>query len=612
MRTTFRHLAPGLSVLVFLVVTGHASPASKRADRSWPRGVAVVGYGSPGALREALNRRPGRIVRRIPKLRVAEIKPAGDVRAFATALAAQPGITYVERLARRFDLAEPALLPAPYPGGTYEWQFGATREHQVPASVLRAASALKIAVLDTGGDLAAPDLAAKTPTTWNAVSGTSDVVDTYGHGTFVSSIAAGSVTNNEGLAGFGGDAKLLVVKIAQPDGSLSDLDAAAGLVYAADHGAKIVNMSFGGTTPSTTEQNAIDYAAAKGALLVAAAGNEAESGNPVEYPAAQLQPVGSNGQGGKGLAVGATNLYGARASFSNTGSYLSVAAPGENVFGAISSLSSPSMWPRTTLTSSSAGYYGFASGTSFASPAVAGAAALVWAANPTLPASEVSSILKETASGKGSWNQQLGYGMIDVAAAVARAQGAAPGGDAVALAGSRSGARVHLSWSAPGAISYRLSVSRDGEQARVLIGSTTDTKSDFTLMAGHKYVFTIAATDAFGAVKSSAPFTVSLAQAASSLKLDASRKLGRKLLRVRFTAVLFSASPAAGARARRLVLESYDGGAWRQFARATTRAKGHATWSLALRRGTYRIRARFPGAVELAPATSKALTIRVR
>jgi serine protease len=68
------------------------------------------------------------------------------------------------------------------------------------------------------------------------------------------------------------------------------------------------------------------------------------------------------------------------------------------------------------------GLYGYGSGTSFAAPQVSGAAALVWAANPALSASQVAEILKETASGEGRWTPSLGYGVIDVAAAVARAQ----------------------------------------------------------------------------------------------------------------------------------------------------------------------------------------------
>ena len=149
-------------------------------------------------------------------------------------------------------------------------------------------------------------------------------------------------------------------------------------------------MSFGGAASSTSEQAAISYAAAHGVLLVAAAGNSGLNGNHPDYPAALLQPLGSNGQGGVGLAVAATSFGGARASFSNYGSYISLAAPGENVFGALSSASGPTSWPRQALPGSAAGIYGFASGTSFSSPEVAGAAALVWGANPQLTAAQVA------------------------------------------------------------------------------------------------------------------------------------------------------------------------------------------------------------------------------
>jgi subtilisin family serine protease len=157
-------------------------------------------------------------------------------------------------------------------------------------------------------------------------------------------------------------------------------------------------------------------------LVVAAAGNEYWDGNPVEYPAALLQPVGSNGVGGRGLAVGASTMSGNRAQFSNVGSYISLLAPGENVFSAVSAASSPLRFPRVTLPGAS-GQYGFASGTSFSAPEVAGAAALVWAANPLLDSQGVAEILKATASNGGTWTAELGWGVLDVAAAVSRAAG---------------------------------------------------------------------------------------------------------------------------------------------------------------------------------------------
>jgi hypothetical protein len=138
--------------------------------------------------------------------------------------------------------------------------------------------------------------------------------------------------------------------------------------------------------------------------------------------------VGSDGRGGWGLSVGATTKSGRRASFSNTGSWISLAAPGENVFGAISSYTKARSWPRYTLPGSVTGLYGYASGTSFAAPQVAGAAALVWAANPALNREQVAWILKRTASGDGRWTRSLGYGVLDVGRAVATATN---GGDIV-------------------------------------------------------------------------------------------------------------------------------------------------------------------------------------
>ncbi len=302
-------------------------------------------------------------------------------------------------------------------GVPYEWEYTAARVDQVPDSILRAAANFKIAVIDTGVDLRQPDIAAKNPQVYSVIhpKNRGDVRDYYGHGTFVASLAAGSVTNGEGIAGFGGDAQLLCVQVAHPDGSISDVDEAAGIVYAVKHGAKIINLSLGGLEPSALETRAVRYAQRHGVLIVAAAGNEFQDGNPVEYPAALLQPKGSDGRGGSGLSVGAATLKDKRAYFSNAGSYVSLAAPGDTVFAALSGYSD---WSRAPLPGSSEGIYGFSSGTSFSTPEVAGAAALVWAANQALTARQVATILKRTASGHGTWNPSLGFGVLDAAAAV--------------------------------------------------------------------------------------------------------------------------------------------------------------------------------------------------
>jgi subtilisin family serine protease len=383
----------------------------------------VVGYRSHEALADALARFPARIVRQLPRLRAVEVDPDLHRDHFAAAVSALDGIAFVDGLERRRRHAEPALVAVFRAGLPYEWQYVTTRTHEVPETVLRAAAAVKIAVVDTGADVTHPDLAAKAPETWDIVRRRTSVTDADGHGTFVAALAAGSVSNGEGIAGFGGDASLLVVKATAGDNMFTDVDEAAGIVYAVDHGAKIINLSLGGEGTSALEERAVEYAANRNVLLVSAIGNEYEIGNPIEYPAALLQPPGSNGQGGLGLAVGATTMAGKRASFSNTGSHLSLVAPGENVFGAVGAGTKSSLWPRYALPGSSAGLYGWSSGTSFSTPQVSGAAALVWAANPQLTAQQVAGILKATASGHGSWNPTLGYGVLNVAAAVAAASG---------------------------------------------------------------------------------------------------------------------------------------------------------------------------------------------
>jgi subtilisin family serine protease len=435
------------AVLAGLVLVGSALGArDPGASAAWPSGTAVVSYESQHALAAALDRHPARVVRRIGALRVAALLPQGNVERYARLVGAEPGIVRVEQAATRVSRAEPALF-SPQPGLPYQWQYSVVHADQVPAAVAQAAAGLTIAVIDTGADLGAPDLSAKAPQTFSIRKRLADVPDANGHGTFVAALAAGSSSNGDGIAGVGGEAGLMVVQAGGPTGAFTDVDEAAAIVYAVDHGARILNLSLGGPTSSSIERRAVDYAVAKGALLVAAVGNGYLRGNDVEYPAGLLQPVGSKGVGGRGLSVAASNRHGVRASFSSTGSHLSLAAPGVGVFSAVSSASPLSSYPRTDLPGALGGLYGYGSGTSFAAPQVAGAAALVWAANPQLRATQVASILEQTASGRGSWNAELGYGVIDVAAAVAKAQtasmgtvAAAPGGRiAPPVAGSSPG-----------------------------------------------------------------------------------------------------------------------------------------------------------------------------
>ncbi|HEY4413354.1 MAG TPA: S8 family serine peptidase [Gaiellaceae bacterium] len=275
------------------------------------------------------------------------------------------------------------------------WQLRGIDETGVPPGVMHAAAHVEIAVIDTGADISVPEIAERTSGVYDARNGTSNVQDENGHGTFVASIAAA----------YGGDARLLLIKAGSSSGAFTDATESAAIRYAVRHGARIINLSIGGPSTSKTERAAIRFAVGHDVLVVTGAGNDHGMGNPVEYPAALVQPVGSDGTGGSGLVVAASEHGGRHAAFSGTGSWISIAAPGVAVYGALGR-----------------GRYGFGSGTSFAAAEVSGAAALVWAANPALTALGVAHILEQTASGHGTWTPTLGYGVVDATAAVDRAR----------------------------------------------------------------------------------------------------------------------------------------------------------------------------------------------
>ena len=210
-----------------------------------PRAYSV-GYASLPALRAAVREEGAIVVRRIPALRVAEVRSTSS--AFGSRLAGRPGISSVQRVALRRQAAEPALALASGTTVPWEWQYAATHADVVPDRVLRAASRVTIAVVDTGADVSAPGSRGQATGGFSTRTRTSDVRDTVGHGTFVAALAAGSVTNGDGIAGFGGDAKLMILKAGAGDGSFTDVDEASAIAYAVDHGARIVNLSLGGTS----------------------------------------------------------------------------------------------------------------------------------------------------------------------------------------------------------------------------------------------------------------------------------------------------------------------------------------------------------------------------
>ena len=246
-----------------------------------------------------------------------------------------------------------------------------------------------IAILDTGVDATHPDLASNIVPGWNIYDDNPDTSDVYGHGTLVAGTASAAANDGIGSAGIAWGAKIMPVRIADANGYAYFSTVAQGIYWAADHGARVANISFNGVAGSTTVQAAADYLRAKGGVVVVAAGN---SGVQEAYaPSSSL------------LAVSATDKNNVAASFTSTGDYVDLAAPGVGIF-----------------TTKNGGGYGNASGTSFSSPLVAGTAALAISANPGLTAAQVDNLLLSTTTDLGTpgYDSTFGYGLLNAGAVV--------------------------------------------------------------------------------------------------------------------------------------------------------------------------------------------------
>ncbi|WP_053216173.1 S8 family peptidase [Guptibacillus hwajinpoensis] len=222
-------------------------------------------------------------------------------------------------------------------------------------NVTRGSTLVNIAILDTGIQTSHPDLVDKIVLNQN-FSTSSSVQDLNGHGTHVAGIAVATTKNDLGVAGLGINPRIMNIKVLDDTGSGSFSDVAQGVVFATDNGAKVINMSLGGTMFSTTMQNAVQYAKDNGVLLAAAAGNN--NSNDLFYPAAYAQCI----------SVAALNRDDTKASFSNHGSsWVDVAAPGVDILSTL-----PTYANSTGQTN-----YGSLSGTSMATPFISGLAALM-------------------------------------------------------------------------------------------------------------------------------------------------------------------------------------------------------------------------------------------
>lgn len=288
-----------------------------------------------------------------------------------------------------------------------QWNLRHIRAHQGWVRTTGSSNVV-IAVVDTGVDLTHPDLAGKIVPGIDTAHNDADPSDDDGHGTHVASIAAANSNNGEGIAGIAWGARIMPIKVLDANGSGSSSNLARGIIWAVDHGADIINLSLGGSKSSTLVADAITYAYERGVLVVAAAGNHYAAGNPTTYPAAYNHV----------LAVAATDDADGHASYSTSGSYVDVAAPGGDPSGPADT--NEQHWIPGAYWRGSGVSYAWLSGTSQAAPHVAGLAALLLSLTPSLTPDQLQTIITGTAVDVQApgWDEFSGHGRIDVLAAI--------------------------------------------------------------------------------------------------------------------------------------------------------------------------------------------------
>ncbi|HWS32322.1 MAG TPA: S8 family peptidase [Actinoplanes sp.] len=288
-------------------------------------------------------------------------------------------------------------LGVPAGSDTYraqQWDLGKIRA--TDAWQRTTGAGVTVAVIDSGVDAGHPDLAGHVLSGYDALTGKEGpTTDVHGHGTHVAGTIAAVAGNEIGVAGIAPDVKILPVKVLSDSGSGNMSDTAEGIVWAADHGAQVINMSLGGTTKVTAVSNAVKYARSKGVTVVAAAGNSRREGSPTAYPAADAGVI----------AVAATDSSDQVGFYSNAGTYVDVAAPGTGIV---------STYPAAK------GSYKSMSGTSMAAPHVAAVAGLLKSLNSALTPDQIESALKKSAVDLGpkGADTDFGSGRIDAVAAL--------------------------------------------------------------------------------------------------------------------------------------------------------------------------------------------------
>ena len=484
-------LVPLLAVVVSVLVLGPVFPLQPADAAPADAGVISVpdellvgfqGGVDPGAA-EAVYRSHGAAkIEQILGLNVHRIRVAPSaLGAVASALAKRPEVKFVEPNKRL-----PPSTSDPY--FSSEWHLSMIGAPSA-WTITQGSASVVIAILDSGIDPSHPDLAAKLLPGYNFVSNNTSTGDWNGHGTLVAGAAAAIGNNSVGVAGVAGQNNILPVVIADSTGYALFSTIASGITWAADRGAKVANLSYA-ATGSSTVTSAAQYAVNKGMIVIVAAGNcgcvDSTPANPYI------------------ISVSGTDSSDNLASWSSRGNFVDISAPGVSIY-----------------TTTSGGGYGAASGTSLASPVVAGVAALMFSANPSLSPSNVATLLQANADdlGAAGWDPSFGYGRVNAYRAVAAATASAPPPDTTpptaTITSPASGSTL------AGTVTVAASASDDTSVARVdlyvdgaFYGSDTTSPYGFawgtaTVING-SHTLTAKAVDGAGNVGTSATVTVTV------------------------------------------------------------------------------------------------------
>ncbi|WP_020409714.1 S8 family serine peptidase [Hahella ganghwensis] len=349
---------------------------------------------------------PGNMIKRQHRnagIVVLEVTPGAEQQEIARLK--KMGIqAHLNRIARKF-------VTTGDPFSSYQWHFDNVQAQQ--AWTLSTGEGVTVAILDTGLNNGGPDGIHCVVSPASMLGNASGAHDGDGHGTHVSGTVGQSTGNGVGVAGLAHGSCIMPVKVLNDEGSGTFSDIAAGIVYAVDQGAKVINMSLGidarfGITRDPVMDPALDYAYASGVTVVAAAGNDGFRKN-VSYPAIYKTT----------LSVGATDYNNSLVRYSNQGTGLDLVAPGGNLSADGNGDGYADGVLQETFDGNGFGYW-FYQGTSMASPHVAATAALLIANGTASHPDDIKSALTQTALdlGESGPDKKYGFGLVQAYSAL--------------------------------------------------------------------------------------------------------------------------------------------------------------------------------------------------